>query len=95
MSYNEAVAQKEKRQRFDYEEMKAAATHKDRAIRKAMFKEYFARFQEFPSYLFDNEQRIDTMLLETLEDLERDAELTKELRAGIDALLERLPARTV
>ena len=80
-----------KRDKFDYEAMKAAAVHKDPAVRKAAFIEYFERFQEFPSYLFDNEHQIDERLSATIQDLLRDEETTKEMHKGIKALMERLP----
>lgn len=83
---------KQKRQKFDYETMKLAATHADAAIRKRTFIEYFERFAEFPSYLFDNENAIDSRLRETIDDLLRDPESSKELRSGIELLLHRLPA---
>lgn len=78
--------------KFDFETMKAAATHKDRAIRKKAFSEYFERFTEFPSYLFDNEVKIDDVLFETMQDLLKDSATTKEMQKGIEALLERLPS---
>lgn len=80
------------REKFDFETMKAAASHKNRTVRKAAFIEYFERFAEFPSYLFDNEEKIDDQLYETIQDLLKDPETTKEMREGISALLERLPS---
>lgn len=73
--------------------MKAAALHKDRAVRKAAFVDYFERFAEFPTYLFDNEDKIDDQLYETVQDLLKDPETAKEMRDGINALLDRLPSR--
>ena len=81
-----------KREKFDFETMKAAAAHKDPAVRKQAFIQYFERFEEFPSYLFDNEQRIDERLFETMQDLIKDSETTKAMHKGIEALLERLPS---
>lgn len=78
--------------KFDYEAMKAAAAHKDAAVRKQAFIEYFLRFREFPSYLFDNESKIDPNLYETMQDLIKDRETTEEMRIGIHALLNRLPS---
>ncbi|MBI4093449.1 hypothetical protein HY417_00640 [Candidatus Kaiserbacteria bacterium] len=72
--------------------MKAAATHKDPAVRKRAFIDYFERFAEFPSYLFDNEVKIDDRLFETMQDLLKDSETTKEMHKGIEALLGRLPS---
>ena len=82
----------EKKPRFDFEELKAAATSVNAKIRKNVFVEYFERFEEFPSYLFDNQQKIDERLLKTMQDLLKDAETTKEMHKGIEALLERLPS---
>ena len=84
--------QKPKREKFDFEKMKFEATHKDLAVRKRIFIEYFERFEEFPSYLFDNEHRIDDRLSETIKDLLADPEATKELKKALSTLLLRLPA---
>lgn len=81
-----------RREKFNFEIMKAAATHKDPAVRKKAFIEYFERFAEFPSYLFDNEVKIDDVLRETMHDLLKDSETTKEMQKGIEALLARLPS---
>lgn len=81
---------KPKLEKFDFEKMKLAALHKDSYVRKKIFIEYFQRFAEFPSYLFDNEQQIDSRLLQTIEDIKGDPEVTKEIRLGIDALMHRL-----
>ena len=81
-----------KREKFNFAAMKAAAAHPDPAVRKQAFIEYFERFEEFPSYLFDNQQKIDERLLKTMQDLLKDAETTKEMHKGIEALLERLPS---
>ncbi|MBI2613083.1 hypothetical protein HYW59_04770 [Candidatus Kaiserbacteria bacterium] len=83
-----------KREKFDFETMKAAAANKDPAIRKQAFIEYFERFTEFPSYLFDNEQKIDERLYETMQDLLKDPTTTKEMHEGILALLDRLPSKS-
>lgn len=72
--------------------MKAAASSNDRAHRKQAFIEYFERFNEFPSYLFDNTAKIDDRLLETMQDLMKDTEISKDMLKGIDALMERLPS---
>jgi len=82
-----------KRSKFDYEAMKEGATSDDPATRKAMFIEYFERFQEFPSYLFDNEREIDSRLSDTMQDILQDPETPPALRSGVEALLGRLPAR--
>ena len=81
-----------KREKFDYETMKAAAGSDDPAVRKQAFIEYFERFEEFPSYLFDNEPKIDDRLLQTIQDLLKDPETTKAMHKGISALMERLPS---
>jgi hypothetical protein len=83
---------KPKPEKFNFEEMKLAAMHKDSSIRKKTFIAYFERFQEFPSYLFDMEPNVDDRLLQTIDDLLKDPEATKALRAGLDTLLRRLPA---
>ena len=83
-----------KREKYDFETMKAAASNKDPAIRKQAFIEYFERFTEFPSFLFDNEQKIDDQLYETMQDLIKDPATSKEMHKGILALLDRLPSRT-
>jgi len=72
--------------------MKLAATHKDSSVRKRCFTEYFERFAEFPTYLFDLEPRIDARLVETIQDMLGDPETTTEVRKGIDILLQRLPS---
>lgn len=79
-----------KRSKFDYQMMKEAATHKNPANRKQAFIEYFERFGEFPSYLFDNEPKIDQQLYETMQDLLKDPETSKEMQKGITTLLDRL-----
>ncbi|PIP75641.1 hypothetical protein COW86_02640 [Candidatus Kuenenbacteria bacterium CG22_combo_CG10-13_8_21_14_all_39_9] len=84
--------QKPKKEKFDFEAMKAVASSKNPTVRKLAFVEYFDRFGEFPSYLFDNERKIDENLLATMEDLRKDPETTKEMHQGIEALLTRLPS---
>jgi len=81
-----------KQPRFDFEEMKAEATSPDPETRKKIFREYFERFEEFPSYLFDNTQKIDARLSETMQDLKKDPETTKLMQEGIAALIQRLPS---
>lgn len=73
--------------------MKKAATDPDRAVRKRAFVEYFEEFHEFPSYLFDNEQAIDSHLFDTMQDILKDPETTKTVQVGVDVLLRRLPPR--
>lgn len=80
-----------KRAKFDFENMKARATHTNASVRKQVFIEYFEEFHEFPSYLFDNESRMDALLYETMQDLIKDPETKKPMREGIDALMQRLP----
>ncbi|HTR19173.1 MAG TPA: hypothetical protein VMH91_04340 [Candidatus Paceibacterota bacterium] len=81
-----------KRQKFDFEQMKQAATHKDPSVRKKVFIEYFERFGEFPSYLFDNEVKVHEQLSETMRDILKDADVTEAMRKGVEALLRRLPS---
>lgn len=83
---------KPKQEKFDFERMKSAATHQDSAIRKQCFTEYFERFAEFPTYLFDLEPQIDSRLVETIEDMRADPATTKDVRNGIDVLMRRLPS---
>jgi len=71
--------------------MKLAATSKDPETRKEMFKEYFERFEEFPSYLFDNKEKINELLLQTIQDIKNDSETPEKMQKGIALLLERLP----
>ena len=81
-----------KRERYNFAAMKEAAANPDREVRKTAFIEYFERFSEFPSYLFDNTKKIDDRLYETMQDLLKDPETSKEMHKGIEALLERLPS---
>lgn len=83
---------KVKREKFNFEKMRAAATHKDAVVRKKIFVEYFERFGEFPSYLFDNDTKIDETLLETMQDILKDPETPKPMQVGAEALLRRLPS---
>lgn len=83
---------KPKQEKFDFEKMKTAATHQDSSIRKKCFTEYFERFAEFPTYLFDLEPQIDARLVETIDDILRDPATTIDVRKGIDVLLARLPS---
>ena len=91
-SFTSQLGKKPKREKFDFEKMKSAALSDDATVRKASFIEYFERFSEFPSYLFDNEQHTDVRLLKTIQDILNDPGITNELRIGIDSLLRRLPA---
>lgn len=84
--------EKKKRKKFDFAKTKAGATSADRAIRKRAFIEYYEDFGEFPSYLFDNERAIDSVLYETMQDLIKDPETSKAMRKAIDDLLQRLPS---
>ena len=61
-------------------------------LRKSVFVEYFERFEEFPSYLFDNENGTDSRLQETINDLQNDPEISKTMRKGIETLMQRLPS---
>lgn len=81
-----------KKKKFNYEEMKAGALSEDREVRKRVFIEYFESFHEFPSFLFDNEKTIDARLYQTTQDLINDITTSTALRAGVNALLTRLPS---
>jgi oligoendopeptidase F len=83
----------QKFEKYNFEKMKAAATSPDPEVRKQVFKEYFERFEEFPSFLFDNEKKIDASLLQTIQDLTNDPETPKGMRDGLALLLHRLPAQ--
>lgn len=80
-----------RKKKFDYEALKAAATSEDRAVRKVVFIEYFEEFREFPSYLFDNEKEIHKDLWDTAQDILTDKKVAREVRNGVDQLLNRLP----
>lgn len=81
-----------KAERFEYEKMRQAATHPDPTIRKRIFIEYFERFAEFPSYLFDNQHGIDPMLQKTIDDIRADVDTPKNVLLGLDSLMMRLPS---
>ena len=55
--YNERIKREQQKSKFDFEELKAGAMSADPRTRKDVFKEYFERFEEFPSYLFDNSEK--------------------------------------
>ena len=78
--------------KFNFERLKADATSSNAELRKNTFKDYFERFEEFPSYLFDNTHAIDALLFKTIKDLENDPETSKAMRKGIEVLMQRLPA---
>lgn len=78
--------------KFDFEELKAAATSTNPVVRKKIFIEYFERFEEFPSYLFDNSEKIDSLLHETIQSLAGDPETSPKMQKGIVALMMRLPS---
>jgi|GEM_PF-2318925 len=82
--------EKKKLQKFDFEKMKSEALSPDIAVRKAAFLEYFERFAEFPSYLFDNEENIDECFLSTILEIEKDPDAPKPVLQGITALRIRL-----
>lgn len=76
--------------RFSFAELKTAATSLNVEIRKKVFEEYFEQFEEFPSYLFDNTNGIDSRLSETIKTLKDDPETSEKMRKGIVLLLNRL-----
>ena len=86
------MAKEAKRDKYNFEAMKSAATSPDPQVRKKIFVEYFERFEEFPSYLFDNSERIDMRLYQTIQDLIRDPETPKNMQKGLALLIARLPA---
>lgn len=79
-----------RKSRFSFEELKTAATSLNAEIRKKVFEEYFEQFEEFPSYLFDNTNGIDSRLSETIKSLKDDPETSEKMRKGIALLLNRL-----
>ncbi len=85
----------QKKSKFSFEEMKAAATSNDAVTRKNVFIEYFERFGEFPSYLFDNDPEVDSRLAQTIEDLKKSPEATEAMQKGLKVLLSRLPSRDI
>lgn len=80
------------RERFDFEKMKASATSDNASIRKRAFIEYFERFKEFPSYLFETADRVDPRLSTTIQQLQEDPTTPALMRAGLDTLVRRLPS---
>ena len=90
--YNERIKREQQKSKFDFEELKAGAMSADPRTRKDVFKEYFERFEEFPSYLFDNSEKIDSRLFDTIEDLKNDPETTTVMHKGIATLMQRLPS---
>ena len=81
-----------KEQKFDFESMKFGAANPNPAVRKLAFLEYFERFGELPSYLFDTMPEVDPRLLQTIDDLLKDPETSRAVRQGIETLIRRLPA---
>jgi len=88
------MAKNEKKPKFNFAELKAGATSANPSIRKKTFQEYFEKFQEFPSYLFDNSNGVDAILLKTIQDLEKDPDTTEAMQKGLVLLLERVPMRS-
>ena len=85
------MAKAEKKIKFNFAELNAGATSTNPNVRKKTFQEYFEKFQEFPSYLFDNSQGIDSTLKQTIQDLEKDPETTEAMQKGLALLLQRVP----
>ena len=81
-----------KRTKFNFEEMKAGATSPNPALRKKTFQEYFDRFEEFPSYLFDSDETVDSRLQQTIQELTNDPTTPKTMQKAIQSLMERLPS---
>lgn len=91
--YNADVKSSSKKAKFNFEELKTAATSENPELRKKVFEEYFEQFEEFPSYLFDNTDSIDSKLSETIRDIESDPDTSEKMRKGIAVMLNRLPSR--
>ena len=87
------MAKEPKLEKFDFEKLRTGATSANASTRKITFIEYFERFSEYPSYLYDNTDGIDNLLAETIKDLSDDPETSKAMRDGIAVLLDRLPAQ--
>ncbi len=81
-----------KQAKFNFEELKVGATSLNPVVRKKTFQEYFERFEEFPSYLFDNSQTIDSRLFQTIQELMKDPETSKTMQKAIATLMQRLPS---
>lgn len=84
--------ERRKKQKFSFAELKAAATSANPSIRKKVFEEYFEMFGEFPSYLFDNTEKIDSLLAQTIADIQNDPNAHDSVKKGITLLLHRLPS---
>ncbi|MBI5456448.1 hypothetical protein HY969_01780 [Candidatus Kaiserbacteria bacterium] len=80
-----------KADKFNFQKLKDDATSPDANVRKNIFIEYYERFEEFPSYLFDNSGGIDKLLLQTIRDLSNDEDVPENVHKGISLLMERLP----
>ena len=76
--------------RFSFAELKTAATSLNAEIRRKVFEEYFEQFEEFPSYLFDNTNGMDSRLSQTIQSLTDDPETSEKMRKCIALLLNRL-----
>lgn len=79
--------------KFNFEKLKAEATHPAIGVRMRAFSTYFEQFGEIPSYLFDNEREVDPMLLETVSALKKSESTSASLLKALDLLLNRLPSR--
>ena len=90
--YNAPMADSDKKAKFNFDELKSNATSADITVRKRAFVDYFERFDEFPSYLFDNSNGIDAQLYETIKAVQRDPETNDKIQKGLQLLLDRLPA---
>jgi hypothetical protein len=88
--YTSQVKKAAKGPKFSFEELRIAATSLDASVRKKVFQEYFEMFGEFPSYLYDNSNGIDSRLSETIADLKNDPETSEKMQKGLGVLLQRL-----
>ncbi len=86
------MAKEPKAPKFNFEKLKTEAMSPDPQVRKETFKEYFERFEEFPTYFFDNSNEIDQQLFQTIEDIRNDPETPSKMQKGITTLMERLPS---
>lgn len=77
--------------KYSFADMKIAAMSDDAVVRKKEFCDYFERFGEFPSFLFDTDAGVDQRLLDTISDLKSDPLVSDDIKRGIARLVERLP----
>jgi hypothetical protein len=81
-----------KKSKYNFEELKAGATSPDVETRAAAFRDYFERFEEYPSFLFDNERQLDPRLAETVQYMQSHGETSEKMLQGLKLMLDRLPS---